>query len=173
VLMLPVSPKSKESFGIKGCWGHRYCNECIQAWIAIEISNGKHSISCPHPDCGNLISPEDTLRIEHTNNQANTPPGARQSVPSITTLRPEEYPLTTKHLHVFAMSHKERLLDFTTGVTEESVHKWVSDNCRVCPTCSVLTFRDGGCYSVNCPCGTTFNWETAEQVPVPDLPAAA
>jgi hypothetical protein len=117
---------------------HRFCSRCLKKYYRVGGMLRLH-LQCPHAGCGKLLS-----------------------VLQITDMTVERWRAE------IAAAHRRQLgmvMSPVDAVREEdrAFVKWARDNVSCCPGCQVLVWKDGGCGTVHCSCGTSYQHVTLAQ----------
>lgn len=121
----------------KNVCSHFYCLDCLKQWISAQIEEGAHRPNCPHTDCLYKMYVDDVLRLDEDLGKAlykNT-----------------------------QMDYKKRANNLRKEGGVE-LEKYVNQNTRKCPNCSLLIERSFGCNSMSCRCGTRFCYTCGESL---------
>ena len=178
-----LDEKSKADFVTLSCQ-HSYCQVCVEYLVdqAIREKN-TNQLKCPNQECARTISQEDIRSI--TNDQAKIDAIAEIRTRELLAKESETKQCPTPDCSYAFLSPKNVkqsitcpqcdkqycsacLIKHTQDVTCEQADKnkteerqseeWKKINARQCPQCSKVIYRDGGCPSMQCPCGHGFCW---------------
>mmetsp|Transcript_21302 Transcript_21302/g.66778 ORF Transcript_21302/g.66778 Transcript_21302/m.66778 type:complete len:379 (-) Transcript_21302:310-1446(-) len=119
-----------------GCCGRRYCTPCIGRYVSGLVDAGRARVPCPTASCGRLLPSEDVRSLAGAN-------------------RAQHF---AKNL---AKNHDARL----EAIRRDPALAPEFEGTKVCPSCSVVVYRAGGCSHMTCSeCGFDFQWHGAESV---------
>jgi hypothetical protein len=139
--------RHNESFEDVPCDGgpHEFCSECLAAWVAAEVSQGKSAVCCPGEGCTRRLSPNDVARLADAGVAA----------------RFREIMSTD-----FSVKTRELLADPDHA-------EWLQNNTKECPACHQLIERITGCDDMHCLCGQRFCYRCGSSAITDPASAAA
>lgn len=106
---------------------HEFCRDCLVSYISEEISNNEHEIVCPHRTCISYIDYE-TLKL---------------------ILIDDGDTISRLDRNINRHWEREEFLQDRPESDSESVETDV--DCKKCPKCRYLIYKEEGCDSVKCP----------------------
>lgn len=113
---------------------HRVCPACASRYVDTALSDGRLYVTCPGEGCKHLMERATVCRLA-----------------SVDALAQFEWNQRT--------NHDEKL---ASAALDPKMRAFFKLHARKCPGCHVIIYRSQGCDSMNCRCGTAFNWRSAE-----------
>jgi len=113
------------------CDAHGICRPCLKRHIEVQLEEGKWSIRCPGEGCRYRLVDQDAF--------AELDDEAKETYRK---LRSESF--------------APRLENVVLAAAGDASVARLAQDCQVCPDCSVLVARDGGCKHIACCCGCDF-----------------
>lgn len=126
------------------CSAHDICRECMQQYVEVKIlEDGLWNIRCPGVGCRyRLIGQDVEEALTHSRRQD-------EALEKHARLRNENFAPRLQEMLAAQSSKAEQ-------ASTDSSEDFLLAQCQVCPTCSVLVRREGGCTHIACRCGADF-----------------
>jgi len=181
VLVFALAPIKTDSFEHATCH-HRFCHPCLAQYVRTAVDAQRWVVPCPSSDCARRLTETDIARLCGTD--AGLLAQRREHLIAGHCGLSEEHLLCMPYyatckecdaenevtmsvaqaLHEGEANEGSFTRNATCCLTRTPIvfHSRDSQGIHPCPGCNVLASRFGGCDTVACPCGTTFEWGSWE-----------